>query len=164
MYLVVCSSLVLIFILIQFLLWTWVEASVSADPTGPVAPRFFGAQVIGTLLLILVCGVGWKPSVRVEMAEKYFEVRQGNRTARVEYERIHAFRMVSALDYHRDYRPYADVTSFVCRVTPEVIIVETTGYMIALGLSAEDSDSFSCALDKVSSSASAPVRKVAVIV
>ena len=148
-YLIAFWSLVLLVILAQFVTWTWVEPAIEADAGGPVAVRFFAAQVAGILCVLAVCGVGFASAVRVAVGDTCLTLRQGRRTRKVALEAIEGCVTVSALQFHRDYRPYEAVDAFISRITQEVVVLETAQVQIAIGLRSEDHKTFAALMEEV---------------
>ena len=146
-YLVVFPSLILLVILAQFVAWTWVEPIIVADGEGPAATQFFVAQVAGVLLVLLTCGVGFVPAVRVTIEGARLVVRQGVRMRTVAFEAIREHSVVTALRFHREFRPYEAVEAFTSRMTPEVFILDTPQSQVAIGLMAKDRDNFVAVLE-----------------
>jgi len=163
-YLVVCAALVLIFVLAQFLAWTWLEPVIAGDSTGSVAIRFFWTQVVSLVTLVALCAVGWVSPVRVTMGFQQLHLRRGKRTYTVSYEAIENYKLVSARSYHLDYRPYEDVISFVSRLTPQVVVLDTAGKQIALGLPAHDMQTLIQILDDRRSAIDTSVEEVPVAI
>ncbi len=138
--LVVLPSLILVIILLQFLAWTWLAPVIEADVSGPVAARFFEAQIWGAAVFLLTCIAGWVPGVRVQLRGECLEVRQGRRARSLHLSLIVHSVTVTMLQWHREYRPYEEVEAYVSRLTSRVLMLDTNEVQIAIGLHRSDCD------------------------
>ena len=133
-FLIVLPSLVLLVVLAQFIAWTWIEPTISEAGSNAEAARFFLAQAIGALALLLLCAVGFTPGIRVSVTESSLTAQQGRRTCTVAFADIRDVRVVTGLHYHRVVRLQRSTEEYRSRLTPDVLLVETASRVLALAL------------------------------
>ncbi len=162
LFLIALSMLALGLLLAQFFAWMGLQEAIQAEPLGPVAVAFWLGQIGAVALCVLTCVIGFAPGITVTLTPTHLHVRQGRHERALPYEAITATESVSALAYHRHYRPYAATQAFVNRMTPQVLLVHTPEAPIALGLPPEDHDTVRHLLDEHRTPAfDAPVARVA---
>ena len=129
--LIALASLAVVLILAQFFTWTWLQAY----------PSWAWAIWIGEVALYAgLCLLGFAPAIHVTTTPSHVELRQGRRMRALRYSEIVGCASVSALRYHREYRPYAHVQPFMNRMTPRVLVVRTPAAVVAVGLPPGDLD------------------------
>ncbi len=162
-YFVVASAvLVLAMVVAQFFAWSYLEPTLSADPGGNAATAFWVAQIAAVLLLIFGMGLGRAPQVVVTLHQHHLAVRQGSRKASVALTEIAAVRRVTALQFHREYWPFADARAFICGTPPLVVVVETPRGVLGIGLPASEHKELCSALRDSVAKASGNTATVAV--
>lgn len=138
-YFVVASAvLVLATVVAQFFAWSFLEPALSADPGGNAATAFWVVQIAAVLLLIFGVVLGRAPQLVVTLHQHHLVVRQGSREATAALSEIETVRRVTALQFHREYRPFADVRAFICGTPPLVMVVETPRGVLGIGLPASE--------------------------
>ena len=137
-YLIVFPTLILLVILAGILLWPWVAPDVMNNPSSPTAIRLFTVQVAGLLSVLVLCGVGIAPPVRVKATASHLVVCQGRRQRSIPLHRIQKCEVVTAEDYHRQVRPRTVLDPYISRLTPQVVVIQAAQSYVAIGLGAED--------------------------
>ena len=161
-FLVALSMLALGLLLAQYFAWMVLKPVILAAPAGPVAMAFWLGQVSTVALSLSTCVVGFAPALAVTLTPTHLHLRQGRHERVLPYDAIIATESISALTYHRHYRPYAATQAFVNRMTPEVLLLHTPEAPVALGLLPEDHDTVLHLLeDRLAPLFDAPVARVA---
>jgi len=132
------ATLVLAIIVAQFFLWAFMEPTMQQDPRGQTAQLFWISQVCALLLFVLVAVIGFKPPITLSLTTTQLTLQQGKHVVHVPWSDIVHYSSVSALCYHRTYRPYGTTRHFVNRITPEILILSTCDQVFAAGLPPAD--------------------------
>lgn len=118
--------------------WGWI--AYGTTPDGAPSPTFFAVQVVGVLVLVATCLLGWRPRVTVIARDEALDVRQGDEALSLHHGRIAAVERITAEVYHRHWRRYAATRAFVNRLPDELLLLRTASGPIVLGLAAPDLD------------------------
>lgn len=143
---VLLSAAGVVWLLGQYGAWAVVRDAVLAAPTGPVAVTFFAGQVASLTLLFLTGFLGFEPPVSVACEAGGVRIRKGEVDLYLPLDHIEAVVEVPARTYHRHYRRYAATRAFVNRPGASVLLIETPGGPVALGLEGRDADALRATL------------------
>ena len=116
--------------------WGWIGWG--TDPDTAVA--YFVAQVVGGVLLVGTCLLGWRPRVVVAAHERKLDVQQGAEALSLHYGQVASAERITAEAYHRHWRRYAATRAFVGRLPEELLLLRTEAGPVVLGLAAPDLD------------------------
>lgn len=118
--------------------WGWI--AYGTTPDGSPSLTFFAVQVVGGLVLVATCFLGWRPRVTVTARDEALDVRQGDEALSLHHGRIAAAERITAADYHRHWRRYAATRAFVNRLPDELLLLRTASGPVVLGLATPDLD------------------------
>lgn len=140
----------------QYAGWMLLHPTLQADPRGPVALAFWGAQVVLLVGAALLALVGVRPAIEVVWDDAQLAIQQGTRHLTVPAEAIDEAAVIPARLYHRHYRRYAATQVFVNDLGEEVVVLHTTTGPIILGLPPSARRPFLDALTRELPAVSAP--------
>ena len=138
LFLVTLSMVALGLVLAQYFAWMWLQATIMADPLGPVAVGFWVGQVGTVFLAFAVCVVGFTPPIAVTLTPTEVHLRRGSKAHVLATEAITSVASISPLLYYRHYARYAATEVFINRMTPQVLMLHTSEAPVALGLLPKD--------------------------
>ena len=161
-FVVASSVLVLVLVVVQFFAWSYLEPTVMADPGGVAATAFWIGQIAAVLLLVFGAVLGRAPKLVVTLSGRHLDAVQGSRAARVPLSEIEEILPVSAVQFHREYLPFADVRAFTCRAPKAVMVIRTSEGALGIGLPESEHKELCRALRK--SAARAPGKTAALAV
>lgn len=145
-FVVATSVLVMAMVVAQFFAWSYLEPAVMADPGGEAATAFWIGQIAAVLLLTFGAVTGRAPKLQVTLEGGRLDAVQGSRSATVPLSEIEEILPVSAVQFHREYLPFADVRAFNGRSPKAWVVIRTAQGALGIGLPASDYEEFCGAL------------------
>ena len=147
-FLMVLPTLVVGLVMLQFSLWTYLETYTS----GPRAAEILWTlQVIAVLAVVSTAVLGWSPRLHLRLAADTLQLQHGKRHAAVVVSELITVTLVDADRYHRDYRPYTHVHSFVVRSAPRVLVAKTPEATYGIGFRGIKQEKLTTALRNITS-------------
>ncbi len=131
LYLIAISSIITVLIVMQFLVWSlWHEAITNV----PAVAMWYWTCQLGSAVLVFAGGLaGYCPGVKMELTESCLSVSQGQRSAEISLDTSTRCRIVSALQYYREWDSRAD--RYMTRIPDDVLLVFTDQKVLAIGIS-----------------------------
>ena len=131
LHLIAISSIITVLIVMQFLVWSLWHEAITNDPE--ISTWYWICQ-LGSAVLVLAGGLaGYCPGVKMELTESCLSVSQGQRSAEISPNTSTRYRIVSALQYYREWDSRAD--RYMTRIPDDVLLVFTDQKVLAIGIS-----------------------------
>ena len=96
------------------------------------------SQLGAGLLFFLTCLWGRKPALEVELTADQLTVSQGEDWLSIPRRHIQKISCISALEFHRHYRTYAETRSFFVRIPSHLLLLSTDAGPVVLGMPVDD--------------------------
>lgn len=129
-YLITISSMIVLGMMLQFLIWGVWQHQVSSDSVATV--WYWGLQ-LGIGSFVFIGGfVGVCPGVRIGLNQSRLSVRQGRKSVEVELDGLLECRIISASRYYRDWK--YRVESYMTYIPDDVLLIRGQQSVIAVGI------------------------------
>lgn len=140
LFILTITTLLMGVLIAHYLGWALLQPAMDASNPETWELRFWFAQIGSVLVLGLLGGLGWRPSVEatIDTDAGTLHLSQGTASAHVELADIEDVSIVSARLYHLHYRHYANTTPFIGEMTDEIIIIRSADGPLAVALGDED--------------------------
>ena len=129
MYIVAAFLLGLAITLAQTVIWT-IYSPASVGLTVTVI-----AQAGAAVVFFSTCLLGRQPRIDVVLEESTLEVSSAGGAFRIPLDSVTRVQRIDAQLYHRHYRRYERVLTFVNRIPDQLLLIETVERPVVLGLS-----------------------------
>lgn len=137
-FILVSASIIIALMLANQVAWALIRNDVMTNPTGDVAISYWLFQLGFAAVFFFACIVGFKPAATITCTKNALNIQQGATHISVPYSAISAVKTVSDMTFHRHYRLYKNTFSFVNEPQKEMVLLNTEGHPIVLGLKANE--------------------------
>lgn len=132
-FIVAASTLTLGLLLVQYLAWAYLQPT-----AGDALAAFLGMEVVVSIVYGIGVVFGRQPAINVRVESDGLSFERGDERVRVPFSEVLGTSLISAQTYYGHYARYAETIAFVNRIYPSMLLIDTGGRPVIIGLPPED--------------------------
>ncbi len=132
--------ILVLMVLTGILAWAILHEDIVSDPQGPLAAGFWFAQLVGATAYAVVCGIGFRPAIHIDLKDGVLRIRHGDRQLTLGAEDVSRAEPVTAVDVHRHYARYRNAQIFIGPSLDDYLLLRTGDAVVVLGVDGRSRD------------------------